>query len=112
MIPKLKMPGSKHSVLGIIQVTIDKIIVSITGFTTIDHRGTIALDEKLLNPTISQVTGSRINIKGKKGILDPVNNCQSIFVCIIIFDVPIYILWHSCNDKTPTSIKNKIYRMY
>ena len=69
MIPKLKMPGSKHSVLGIIQVTIDKIIVSITGFTTIDHRGTIALDEKLLNPTISQVTGSRINIKGKKGIL-------------------------------------------
>ena len=72
------MPGSKHSVLGIIQVTIDKIIVSITGFTTIDHRGTIALDEKLLNPTISQVTGSRINIKGKKGILDPVNNCQSI----------------------------------
>ena len=33
------MPGSKHSVLGIIQVTIDKIIVSITGFTTIDHRG-------------------------------------------------------------------------
>ena len=93
------MPGSKHSVLGIIQVTIDKIIVSITGFTTIDHRGTIALDEKLLNPTISQVTGSRINIKGKKGILDPVNNCQSI-------------LWHSCNDKTPTSIKNKIYRMY
>ena len=23
-----------------------------------------------------------------------------------------YILWHSCNDKTPTSIKNKIYRMY
>lgn len=48
------MPGSKHSVLGIIQVTIDKIIVSITGFTTIDHRGTIALDEKLLNPTISQ----------------------------------------------------------
>lgn len=21
-----------------------------------------------------------------------------------------YILWHSCNDKTPTSIKNKIYR--
>ena len=54
------MPGSKHSVLGIIQVTIDKIIVSITGFTTIDHRGTIALDEKLLNPTISQVTGSRI----------------------------------------------------
>lgn len=41
------MPGSKHSVLGIIQVTIDKIIVSITGFTTIDHRGTIALDEKL-----------------------------------------------------------------
>ena len=94
------MPGSKHSVLGIIQVTIDKIIVSITGFTTIDHRGTIALDEKLLNPTISQVTGSRINIKGKKGILDPVNNCQY------------YILWHSCNDKTPTSIKNKIYRMY
>ena len=109
------MPGSKHSVLGIIQVTIDKIIVSITGFTTIDHRGTIALDEKLLNPTISQVTGSRINIKGKKGILDPVsythltlptnrevykrqildpvNNCQSIFVCIIIFDVPIlYIM--------------------
>ena len=79
MIPKLKMHGSKHSVLGIIQVTIDKIIVSITGFTTIDHRGTIALDEKLLNPTISQVTGSRINIKGKKGILDPVNNCQSIF---------------------------------
>ena len=76
------MPGSKHSVLGIIQVTIDKIIVSITGFTTIDHRGTIALDEKLLNPTISQVTGSRINIKGKKGILDPVNNCQSIFVHI------------------------------
>ena len=57
------MPGSKHSVLGIIQVTIDKIIVSITGFTTIDHRGTIALDEKLLNPTISQVTGSRINSK-------------------------------------------------
>ena len=93
MIPKLKMPGSKHSVLGIIQVTIDKIIVSITGFTTIDHRGTIALVEKLLNPTISQVTGSRINIKGKKGILDPVNNCQSIFVCIIIFDVPIlYIM--------------------
>lgn len=45
------MHGSKHSVLGIIQVTIDKIIVSITGFTTIDHRGTIALDEKLLNPT-------------------------------------------------------------
>ena len=90
MIPKLKMPGSKHSVLGIIQVTIDKIIVSITGFTTIDHRGTIALDEKLLNPTISQVTVSRINIKG---ILDPVNNCQSIFVCIIIFDVPIlYIM--------------------
>ena len=34
-----------------------------------------------------------INIKGKKGILDPVNNCQSIFVCIIIFDVPIlYIM--------------------
>ena len=87
------MHGSKHSVLGIIQVTIDKIIVSITGFTTIDHRGTIALDEKLLNPTISQVIGSRINIKGKKGILDPVNNCQSIFVCIIIFDVPIlYIM--------------------
>ena len=108
MIPKLKMPGSKHSVLGIIQVTIDKIIVSITGFTTIDHRGTIALDEKLLNPTISQVTGSRINIKGKKGILDPVNNCQSIFVCIIIFDVPIVsIRPRACFSPSYNKVKSQ-----
>ena len=103
------MPGSKHSVLGIIQVTIDKIIVSITGFTTIDHRGTIALDEKLLNPTISQVTGSRINIKGKKGILI-IANLYLFALSFLMYQY--YILWHSCNDKTPTSIKNKIYRMY
>jgi len=104
------MPGSKHSVLGIIQVTIDKIIVSITGFTTIDHRGTIALDEKLLNPTISQVTGSRINIKGKKGILDPVNNCQSIFVCIIIFDgkhpIKYTLYFHKIENSISTLVKS------